>query len=190
MFVVILSIESVRYLSNERLVYEKNIRYEKLEDQELIYNLISQSFETDDEEKLVRLLHTDHQSLVSLVAEVDGEIVGQIILSKMTTENDDDIQIYGLAPMCVAPECQNKGIGTKLVKAVIHEAKINNIDAVFVLGHPNYYPRFGFKPTKNYQIKCQYDVPADVFMVLDLSNKLDLLKNQTAFYAEEFGKVF
>lgn len=167
-----------------------NIRYEKSEDQELIYSLISQSFETSDEEKLVRLLHTDHQSLISLVAEADNKIVAQIILSKMTTENDSNIEIYGLAPMCVAPEYQNKGIGTKLVEAVIHEAKQNSIDAIFVLGHPNYYPKFGFKPAADYQIKCQYDVPVDVFMVLDLSSKLDLLKNQTVFYAEEFGKVF
>ncbi|AIT10035.1 acetyltransferase [Candidatus Francisella endociliophora] len=167
-----------------------NVRYERLEDQELIYRLISQAFETADEEKLVRLLHTDHQSLISLVAEIDNKIVGQIILSKMNTESDNGLEIYGLAPMCVAPEYQSKGIGTKLVEAVIQEAKQNNIDAIFVLGHPNYYPRFGFKPTKDYQIKCQYDVPVDVFMVLDLSNKLNLLKNQTVFYAEEFSKVF
>jgi len=57
-----------------------NIRYENLEDQELIYSLIDECFESDDEEKLVRLLHTDNQSLVSLVAEVGGKIVGQIIL--------------------------------------------------------------------------------------------------------------
>ena len=83
-----------------------NIRYEKLEDQELIYSLIDECFESDDEEKLVRLLHTDNQSLVSLVAEVGGKIVGQIILSKMTTEKDSNLSIYGLAPMCVAPDYQ------------------------------------------------------------------------------------
>ncbi|ASG68375.1 N-acetyltransferase [Francisella halioticida] len=166
-----------------------NIRYEQLKDQELVYELIASSFETDDEEKLVRLLHTDHQSLISLVAEVDNAIVGQIILSKMVVKNNN-LNIYGLAPMSVSPKYQDQGIGTKLVEAVIKEAKKNNIDAIFVLGHPSYYPRFGFKPTVQYEIKCQYDVPSDVFMVLDLTQKLEFLKNQTVYYAKEFGEVF
>lgn len=167
-----------------------DIRYEKLKDQELIYKLLSESFETNDEEKLVRLLHTDHQSLISLVADFNNEIIGQIILSKMTAEEDETLEIYGLAPMCVAPEYQNQGVGTKLVEAVIREAKKNKIDGIFVLGHPNYYPRFGFKPTKEYKIKCEYDVPADVFMALDLSSRLSKLKGQIVFYAEEFKGAF
>ena len=167
-----------------------SIRYEKLEDQELVYRLIDECFESDDEEKLVRLLHTDNQSLISLVAEIDSEIIGQIILSKMTAEDDSSLNIYGLAPMCVSPKYQNQGIGTKLIERAIQEAKVSNIDAIFVLGHPSYYPKFGFKPTHSYQIKCEYDVPTDVFMVLDISNKLVKLENQTVYYAEEFGKVF
>ncbi|MED7788920.1 N-acetyltransferase [Francisella sp. 19X1-34] len=166
-----------------------NIRYEQLKDQESVYQLIASSFETDDEEKLVRLLHTDHQSLISLVADIDNTIVGQIVLSKMESKASN-ISIFGLAPMSVAPKYQNQGIGSKLVETVIKEAKKNNIDAIFVLGHPSYYPRFGFKPTSEYQIKCQYDVPSDVFMVLDLTNKLSALKGQTVYYAKEFGEVF
>ena len=142
------------------------IRNEELKDQELIYNLISRCFETDDEQRLVRLLHTDHQSLISLVAELDSEIVGQIILSKMAIQSQSELNIYGLAPMCVLPKYQNKGIGSKLIKAVIDQAKAKHIDAIFVLGHPNYYPKFGFKTTKLFSIKCEYDVPSEVFMVL------------------------
>lgn len=108
----------------------------------------------------------------------------------MSAEKGESLNIYGLAPMCVAPEYQNQGIGTKLVEKVIQEAKKNNIDAIFVLGHPSYYPRFGFKPTSLYKIKCEYDVPADVFMVLDLSNKLHSIENQIVYYAEEFRKAF
>jgi putative acetyltransferase len=58
------------------------------------------------------------------------------------------------------------------------------------LGHPSYYPKFGFKSTARYQIKCEYDVPDDVFMALDISGKLVFLKNQTVYYAEEFRKIF
>ncbi|AJI57267.1 acetyltransferase domain protein [Francisella philomiragia] len=167
------------------------IRYENLKDQEQIYKLISEAFDTSDEERLVRLLHTDHQSLISLVAETnDGNIIGQVILSKMTAEEADELKIYGLAPMSVAPKYQHKGIGTKLIEMMIKEAKKNNIDAIFVLGHPSYYPKFGFKATIEYKIKCEYDVPEDVFMVLDISNKLAKLKGQIVYYAEEFRKVF
>lgn len=167
-----------------------NIRHERLQDQESVYQVISESFPTGDEEKLVRLLHTDHQSLISLIAQDSQKIVGQIILSKMTTEINSQLNIYGLAPMCVTPKYQNKKIGTELVNAIIVEAKKNNVDAIFVLGHPNYYPRFGFKPAKEYDIKSEYDVPAEMFMVLDLTEKLGLLKEQTVYYAEEFRKVF
>ncbi|KEI34628.1 GNAT family N-acetyltransferase [Allofrancisella frigidaquae] len=166
------------------------IRHEQLADQELIYKLISNCFESGDEEKLVRLLHTDHQNLISLVAELDNQIIGQIILSKMSQDGIPNIDIYGLAPMCVSPNYQNLGIGAKLVEQVIQEAKKCNIDAIFVLGHPNYYPRFGFKPATEYNVKCEYDVPADVFMVLDLSGKLKKLHGKTVYYAEEFKEIF
>lgn len=108
----------------------------------------------------------------------------------MTAEKDETLKIYALAPMSVAPKYQHQGIGSKLIEAIIKEAKKNNIDAIFVLGHPSYYPKFGFKPATEYQIKCEYDVPADVFMVLDLSAKLASLKGQTVYYAEECGKIF
>lgn len=100
------------------------IRYEKLKDQELIYKLISEAFDTSNEEKLVRLLHTDHQSLISLVAETDdSSIIGQAIISKMTAEKDETLKIYALAPMSVAPKYQHQGIGSKLIEAIIKEAK-------------------------------------------------------------------
>ncbi|AXA33452.1 GNAT family N-acetyltransferase [Francisella adeliensis] len=166
------------------------IREEIYSDRDYTYGLLRECFEGDTEEKLVKLFHQDNQELISLVAEVDSEIIGQIILSKMTAEDDSSLSIYGLAPMCVSPKYQKQGVGTKLIEKAIQEAKASNIDAIFVLGHPSYYPRFGFKLTNLYQIKCEYDVPADVFMVLDISNKLVKLENQTVYYAEEFGKVF
>ena len=85
----------------------------------------------------------------------------------MTAEKDNKLKIYGLAPMCVALRYQHQEIGTKLVEIIIKEARKNNIDAIFVLGHPSYYPKFSFKPAREYKIKCKYDVQANVFMVLD-----------------------
>jgi predicted N-acetyltransferase YhbS len=69
-----------------------NIRYENLENQEFIYNLISECFDADDdEEKLIRLLHRNNQSLISLVTEIDEQIVGQIIFSEMFNDSDSII---------------------------------------------------------------------------------------------------
>ena len=63
---------------------------------------------------------------------------------------------------------QNKGIGSLLVKAGIQQCISEGYDVIVVLGHPNYYPKFGFVPSVNYGIKSEYEVPEDVFMVLEL----------------------
>ena len=74
----------------------------------------------------------------------------------------------GLAPMAVASQYQHKGIGSKLIKAGLEQCQALGYDAVIVLGHPDYYPKFGFVPSVKYNIKSEYDVPDEVFMVLEL----------------------
>jgi len=75
----------------------------------------------------------------------------------------------GLAPMAVLPAKQRQGIGTALVRAGLEECRRLSFEAVIVLGHADYYPRFGFVPASRYGLTCEYDVPDDVFMVLELS---------------------
>ena len=70
--------------------------------------------------------------------------------------------------MAVLPDWQNKGIGSKLVEEGLKQCKSSGYAAVVVLGHPNYYPRFGFVPSVNYGIKSEYDVPVEVFMVKEI----------------------
>jgi len=70
--------------------------------------------------------------------------------------------------MAVDPQRQNKGIGTSLVKAGLNECKARGVSAVFVLGHPDFYPRFGFKTSNNFGIKSEYEVPLEVFMAIEL----------------------
>jgi putative acetyltransferase len=70
--------------------------------------------------------------------------------------------------MAVVPEHQRKGIGAALIKAGLDECKRIGYGAVIVLGHTGYYPRFGFSPTASYGIHCEYDVPQEVFMVIEL----------------------
>ena len=74
----------------------------------------------------------------------------------------------GLAPMAVLSQHQNKGIGSELVKSGLESCRTLGYDAVVVLGHPHYYPRFGFEPSVKYGIKSEYDVPDDAFMILEL----------------------
>ena len=91
------------------------------------------------EAELVRMIDTDGDALVSLVAERDGVIVGHALFSRMDVEADGvALSGAGLAPVSVAPASQGQGIGDALIRA--------GIDALREAGHENYYPRFGYSP--------------------------------------------
>ncbi len=92
----------------------------------------------------------------------------------------------GLAPMAVAPEHQRKGIGSALVRAGLEQCKQLGFAAVVVLGHPEYYPRFGFSPSSRFGINSEYEVPEEVFMAMELqpgalSGKTGRVKYHAAF---------
>jgi putative acetyltransferase len=97
-----------------------------------------------------------------------GTIVGHIMFSPVSLSGHPGLKIMGLAPMAVAPEQQRKGIGSALVRAGLERCKQLGFGAVVVLGHPRYYPRFGFSPSTRFGIKCEYEVPEEVFMVQEL----------------------
>ncbi|MGE7630797.1 GNAT family N-acetyltransferase [Bacillus paramycoides] len=105
---------------------------------------------------------------VSIVA-VDEEIVGHIMLSKITIEQDGaTVDSLALAPVSVAPSHQKKGIGGKLIAAAIEKAKELGYESVVVLGHQDYYPKFGFKKASDWNIKAPFEVPDEVFMAMEL----------------------
>ena len=74
----------------------------------------------------------------------------------------------GLAPMAVAPARQRQGVGSALARAGIAACRDLGFGAVIVLGHPEYYPRFGFVPASRFGLRSEYDVPDDVFMAMEL----------------------
>lgn len=144
------------------------IRDEKVSDWAAVSAVNESAFETSLEANLVDTLRTQVQPVISLVAEEDRNVIGHILFSPVSLSGHPKSKIMGLAPMAVTPELQRKGIGSALVKAGLERCEQIGFGAVAVLGHPEYYPRFGFAPSSHFGIGCEYDVAEEVFMVLEL----------------------
>ncbi|MFS0821913.1 GNAT family N-acetyltransferase [Bacillus sp. 1P02SD] len=108
-------------------------------------------------------------SLVSVNQE--DKIVGHILLSKIQI-NDGvrSVESLALAPVSVIPEFQRRGIGSQLIRAALEKTKELGYQSVIVLGHKEYYPRFGFKQANIWNIKAPFDVPNELFMALELAD--------------------
>ena len=144
------------------------IRTENEADRMATHAVNRAAFGTSVEADLVDVLRRKATQFVSLVADVDDVIVGHILFSQVWLAERDDLSIMGLGPMAVAPDYQRKGIGSALVRAGLTSCKQLGCHAVVVLGHAEYYPRFGFAPAVRYAMRCEYDVPDDVFMITEL----------------------
>ncbi len=144
------------------------IRAEKESDRAVVYQINATAFETRAEAELVEALREGVQPLISLVAEVDAAVVGHIMFSPVWVSADPRLSLMGLAPMAVAPAYQRQGIGSALVRAGLERCKTLGCRAVVVLGHPAYYPRFGFLPASRFGLHCEYTVPDEAFMAMEL----------------------
>ena len=144
------------------------IRFESKDDREAVRNVHASAFEGHTEVKLFALLNEQARPLVSLLAEEEDECVGHILFSPASLHGHPDLNIMGLAPMSVLPGYQGQGIGSALVREGLDQCRKQGVDAVIVLGHPDYYPRFGFRPAARYGIESEYEVPDEAFMVLEL----------------------
>ncbi len=133
-----------------------------------VYAVNAAAFETPAEANLVEVLRVEAHPYVSLVAKEDGEIVGHILFSPVVLSGHEDLKIMGLGPVAVMPEKQGRGIGSALITAGLESCKHLDYGAVVVLGHKGYYPRFGFTQSLRFGIGCEYDVPEEVFMVIEL----------------------
>jgi putative acetyltransferase len=94
--------------------------------------------------------------------------------------------MLGLAPVAVLPDYQRQGIGTLLIREGLKECVRSGFQAVVVLGHPDFYPRFGFIPASRKNLGCEYDVPDEVFMVLELESGALQDCGGTVKYRSEF----
>ena len=126
------------------------------------------AFETTLEADVIDVLRGESIEVISLVAERDDAVVGHILFSRVTLAEYPELRLMGLGPMAVIPQYQRSGVGSALVREGLAQCKQLDIHAVVVLGHPEYYPRFGFVRASRYAIRSEYDVPDDVFMIVEL----------------------
>ena len=145
------------------------IRDETPDDVEAVRRVNDAAFGRDGEGRLVDELRRQGAAVISLVAELDGQIVGHILFSPVTIDGALRPEgILGLAPMAVLPEHQRHGIGGRLIRTGLDRCREVGAALVVVLGHPVYYPRFGFVPAPPLGVTCEYPVPDEVFMVQEL----------------------
>lgn len=166
------------------------IRPEQPDDYAAVYRVNSLAFEREDEAQLVEKLRAHSGAHISLVAIKDKAVVGHIFFSPVTISPQiSDLAAVGLAPMAVLPEFQNQKIGSALVEAGLRECAARGYEAVFVLGHADYYPRFGFVVAKTKGFKCEYEVPDEAFMVAELNPGALEKHSGTVKYRPEFAEV-
>jgi putative acetyltransferase len=162
------------------------LRHEAPGDRDAIARILREAFGGEDEVRLVDALRDSGHLLLSMVAEDDGEIVGHIAYSPMTVDSDTNtFSAICLAPLAVAPSHQRQGVGGALMNASLDELRATVDSAVFLLGHPTYYPRFGFRPGREFDVHYQDD--RDAFMALELRPGALDHASGTAHFAPEFA---
>ncbi|KUY20737.1 GCN5 family acetyltransferase [Elizabethkingia miricola] len=152
-------------------------RQENKNDYAAVFNLIQRAFEKEEmsdhsEQYLVERLRNSEAFIpeLSIVAEINQNIAGHILLTRIKVVNNknEEFESLALAPVSVLPEYQGKGIGGKLIETAHKKAKELGFGSVILLGHENYYPRFGYEIAKKYGIKLPFEVPDENCMTIEL----------------------
>lgn len=172
------------------------IRKETPEDYSQVIELTEKAFEIMEfsdgtEGKLVENIRKADTFVaeLSLVAELNGQVIGHVLFTPIRIENDQEsFESLALAPVSVLPAYQYQGIGSKLIREGHQKAKELGFKSVIVLGHPEYYPKFGYKPASLWGIRAPFDLPHDnVFMALELTQGALKKVSGTVKYPPEFG---
>ena len=166
------------------------VRAEQAEDIPAVRRVNELAFGQPDEAALVDALREVSGPQVSLVAVEDGQVVGHIFFSPVSIESEDSTSsALGLAPMAVLPQYQRQGIGAQLIREGLRECQRMGCNVVVVLGHPEYYPRFGFIPASQKGLRSEFTVPDEVFMVAELEPGALDGRRGLVKYRPEFGEV-
>ncbi|MFO1040936.1 MAG: N-acetyltransferase [Planctomycetaceae bacterium] len=126
------------------------------------------AFDTSTEADIVDMLRRNCEQFISFVA-VEQEVVGHILFTPVTIDSQSEQTVgMGLAPLAVSPQQQRRGIGCLLVERGLAELRSRAVPFVVVLGHPEFYGRFGFMRASNLGLTCQWNVPDEAFMAIIL----------------------
>ena len=169
------------------------IRCEEPKDQNVIYSVVKRAFEcaphTDGtEHELVNALRNSAAYIpeLSLVAEIDGRLVGHILFTKAEVGGT---VVLALAPLSVLPDYQRQGVGTALIQEGHRRAKALGYGWSIVLGSETYYPRAGYLPADIFGIEAPFDAPRENFMACRLSDSAPaihgVVRNEKEFGIEE-----
>ncbi|HET6646647.1 MAG TPA: N-acetyltransferase [Pyrinomonadaceae bacterium] len=166
------------------------IRAENLSDLPGVRRVNELAFGGSTEADLVDALRKAADPYISLVAIENERIVGHIFFSPVKIEPQETFcRAMALAPMAVLPDYQNRGIGSLLVQEGMKQCAGLGYEFIVVVGHPEYYPRFGFVPAHQMGLRCKYPVPDDVFMVVELKPGALTGKQALVLYHPEFDRV-
>jgi len=166
------------------------VREETPEDIGAVRNINESAFGQPAEASIVDKLRANCADILSLVAVEGDQVVGHILFSPARIElGEKAVEGMGLAPLAVMPERQREGIGSALVRSGISTLKDRRCPFIIVLGYPGYYPRFGFERASLHGIKCQWEVPDEVFMVLILDKSAMSDACGVARYRPEFDEA-
>ena len=170
------------------------LRQETLADYEIVFKIIEEAFKSEEsrdntEQYLVERLRNSQSFIpqLSLVAETNNKVVGHILLTKIQIKNDQEsFESLALAPVSVRPSHQKKGIGGKLIKEAHRIAKELGYKSIVLLGHAEYYPKFGYRLCSNYDIKLPFEAPEENCMAIELVEGGLKGVNGQVVYTKEF----
>lgn len=172
-----------------------HIRQERHTDFEPIQLLIKAAFKQDvfsdqQEHQLVANLRASDAYIpeLALVAEVADQVVGHILLSRIVIrDGEQDYPALALAPVSVHPNFQRQGIGQRLIETAHEQARELGHEAIILVGHADYYPRFGYRPTADFDIRLPFPAPPENCMALELvSGALSKMQGEV-IYSDPFG---
>ena len=165
------------------------VRSEQPEDHAYVRDVHVRAFGDNQAADLVELLRNRNKAVISLVAVSSHRVIGHVLFSPVTVSNAPlAFRALGLAPLAVLPEFQNRGVGSRLTEAGLESCRQQVYDVVVVLGHPTYYPRFGFSTARAFGLDNEYNAE-DAFMVMELKPGALLGIQGLVQYAPEFREV-